>query len=80
LIYLNEKQQVIYLTEHFPRFHIAPLIIEAASVLEMPTHTIYSSQTSTGDQLVICEPDEIQCRLDEYAAGEVEIDARRSYG
>lgn len=63
LIYLDDKQQVIYVTEHFPRFRIAPLRMNAASVLEMPTHTIYSSQTHAGDQLVICRADEIESRL-----------------
>lgn len=63
LIYLDDKQQVIYLTEHFPRFRIAPLKINAASVLELPTHTIYSSLTRTGDQLVICQAEEMESRL-----------------
>ena len=44
-------------------FRISPLIAQAASVLELPTHTIYSSQTQPGDQLVICVAEEngIQC-------------------
>lgn len=63
LIYLNEKQEVIYLKEHFPRFRIGPLRIQAASVLELPTHTIYSSQTRLGDRLLICEAEEMQRRL-----------------
>ena len=60
LIYLDESQKVIHAIEHFPRFRIAPLRIQAASVLELPTHTIYSSQTQTGDQLIICAVDEIE--------------------
>jgi uncharacterized protein len=63
LIYLDEKFRVVYVTEHFPRFKVAPLRIRAASVLELPTHTIYSSQTQPGDQLVICLADEIEDRL-----------------
>jgi uncharacterized membrane protein (UPF0127 family) len=63
LIYLDENLRVIYVTEHFPRFKVAPLRIRAASVLELPTHTIYSSQTQSGDQLVICLADEIEDRL-----------------
>lgn len=69
LIYLDEKFCVIYVTEHFPRFRVAPLRIHAASVLELPTHTIYSSQTQPGDQLVICAPDEIEDRLMQEAPG-----------
>lgn len=63
LVYLDENLRVIYVTEHFPRFKVAPLRIRAASVLELPTHTIYSSQTQPGDQLVICAADEIENRL-----------------
>lgn len=63
LIYLDEHLRVVYVTEHFPRFNVAPLRIRAASVLELPIHTIYSSQTQPGDQLVICVADEIEERL-----------------
>lgn len=63
LIYLDENQRVIHAIEHFPRFRIAPLRIQAASVLELPTHTIYSSQTQAGDQLIICAPEEMEIRL-----------------
>jgi uncharacterized membrane protein (UPF0127 family) len=63
LIYLDENYRVVYVTEHFPRFRVGPLRFHAASVLELPTHTIYSSQTQEGDQLVICMADEIEERL-----------------
>jgi hypothetical protein len=32
-------------------------------VLELPTHTIYSSQTQMGDQLVICAAEEMEQHL-----------------
>ncbi len=67
LIYLDENHRVVYVTEHFPRFKIGPLKLHAASVLELPTHTIYSSQTQVGDQLVICAADEIEERLTQTA-------------
>jgi uncharacterized membrane protein (UPF0127 family) len=63
LIYLDENLRVIHLIEYFPRFRIAPLRTRAASVLELPTHTIYSSQTQPGDQLVICAVEEMENRL-----------------
>src|SRR5277367_1069976 len=59
LIYLDENLQVIHLEEYFPTFRIAPLRRQAESVLELPTHTIYSSETQVGDQLVICVADEM---------------------
>lgn len=67
LIYLDERQRVLHQIEYFPRFRIAPLRTQAASVLELPTHTIYSSQTQPGDQLVICPADEMEYRLSRTA-------------
>jgi len=67
LIYLDESYQVIHLIEYFPTFRIAPLRVHAASVLEMSPHTIYSSQTQTGDQLVICAAEEMVGRLSSLA-------------
>jgi uncharacterized protein len=63
LIYLDENYRVIHLVEYFPTFRIAPLMTQAESVLELPTHTIYSSQTQLGDQLVICVADEMNSWL-----------------
>jgi len=63
LIYLNESQEVIDAIEYFPTFRIAPLRIRAASVLELPQHTIYSSQTQKGDRILICTPEEMEVRL-----------------
>lgn len=63
LIYLDEMYRVIHLIEYFPTFRIAPLRIKAASVLEMAAHTIYSSQTQKGDQLLICKAEEMVSRL-----------------
>lgn len=63
LIYLDENYRVIHLVEHFPSFRIGPFITNAESVLELPTHTIYSSHTQTGDQLVICVAEDLKRRL-----------------
>jgi uncharacterized membrane protein (UPF0127 family) len=63
LVYLDEDHKVIHVVESFPTFRISPLITQAASVLELPTHTIYSSQTQPGDQLVICVAEEMEQRL-----------------
>lgn len=63
LIYLDENYRIIHTIESFPRFRIAPLKVQAASVLEMRVHTIYSSQTQVGDQLLICEAEEIENRF-----------------
>ncbi len=60
LIYLDEDRRVVHQIEYFPRFRIAPLRIHATSVLELPTHTIYSSQTQPGDQLLICPAEQME--------------------
>jgi uncharacterized membrane protein (UPF0127 family) len=63
LIYLDENNRVLHVVEHFPRFRISPLRTQSSSVLELPTHAIYSSQTQPGDQLVICPAEELEYRL-----------------
>lgn len=63
LVYLNHKHRVVELIETFPPFRIAPLRMQAASVLELRTHVIFSSQTQVGDQLVICAAEEIGAML-----------------
>ncbi len=60
LIYLDKEHRVIHLVEHFPTFRIAPLRIQADSVLELAAHSIYSTQTQVGDHLLICVADEIE--------------------
>jgi Uncharacterized ACR, COG1430. len=63
LIYLDENKRVIHLEESFPSFRIGPLKTHAESVLELPTHTIYSSHTQQGDQLVICVAEDLKLKL-----------------
>jgi uncharacterized membrane protein (UPF0127 family) len=63
LIYLDENHRVIHLMEYFPSFRIGPLKTNAESVLELPTHTIYSSHTQIGDQLVICVAEDLKRKL-----------------
>jgi uncharacterized membrane protein (UPF0127 family) len=63
LVYLDEMHRVVHLIEHFPTFRVAPFKPQAASVLQLPTHTIYPSQTQVGDQLLICPAEEMEFRL-----------------
>ena len=63
LIYLDENHKVVHVVETFPTFRIAPVRADAASVLALPVHTIYSSQTQNGHQLVICAAEEMEFRL-----------------
>ena len=76
LIYLDANLRVIHLVEFLPSFRIAPLKIQAASVLELPTHTIYSSQTQPGDQLVICVAEDMHERLNSVKTMHVQGELR----
>jgi uncharacterized membrane protein (UPF0127 family) len=79
LIYLDENHQVIHVIEHFPRFRISPLKTQATSVLELPTHAIYTSQTQPGDQLLICVAEEMESRINRESAAQLESQAQE-YG
>lgn len=68
LIYLDGDCRVIEVVESFPTFHVTPSSPHAASVLALPTHSIYSSQTQPGDQLVLCAAEEMQQRLEPFSA------------
>lgn len=63
LVYLDKNHRAVHVVESFPRFRIAPLKSEAASLVALPAHTIYASQTQRGNQLVICVADEMEFRL-----------------
>jgi uncharacterized membrane protein (UPF0127 family) len=63
LIYLDASDRVIHLVEHLNPFRIAPFLLKSSSILELPPHTIYSSQTHVGDQLLICAPEEMEAYL-----------------
>jgi uncharacterized membrane protein (UPF0127 family) len=77
LVYLDDNHRVVHLIEHFPRFRIAPLRTQASSVLELPTHTIYSSQTQPGDQLLICPVEEIANRFNKGSVGQIKSQTQR---
>jgi len=63
LIYLDAQNRVIHVVEHLSPFRIAPIRLKSSGVLELPPHTIYSSQTHVGDQLLICPPEEMEAYL-----------------
>ena len=65
LIYLDSERRVIHLIESFASFRIGPIRRRCSSVLELPTRTIYSSQTQVGDELLICSPEEMERYLEE---------------
>ncbi len=64
LVYLDNNYRVIQEIESFLTSSAEALRDEAASALVLPAHTIYSSQTQPGDQMVICVADEMERRLE----------------
>jgi hypothetical protein len=60
LVYLDEKHRVIEIVENFPTFQASPMSPRAATVLALPAHSIYWSQTQRGDQLMLCGAEEMQ--------------------
>ena len=60
LIYLDAANRVIHLVEHLGPFRISPIRIRCASILELHSRTIYSSNTQIGDELLICTPEEVK--------------------
>jgi hypothetical protein len=64
LLYLDQEGRVIDVVESYPVFRANASTPQPASVLALPTHSIYSSQTQIGDQLVLCVAEEMQQRLE----------------
>lgn len=60
LIYLDADHRVLHTVESLGSFRIGPIRRRCSSVLELPTRTIYSSQTQVGDELLICSAEEME--------------------
>jgi hypothetical protein len=67
LVYLDEDCRVIEVVESFPTFRVTASSPAAASVLALPAHSIYSSQTQPNDQLVLCLAEEMEGRLERFS-------------
>jgi hypothetical protein len=65
LLYLDEECRVLDAVEFFPTFRVSPSSPTAASVLALPSHSIFSSQTQRGDRLVVCPAEEMEWRLEQ---------------
>jgi uncharacterized membrane protein (UPF0127 family) len=53
LIFLGREKEVVHVEEYVRPFRISRVSLKAASVLELPPHTIYRTGTKVGDQLEI---------------------------
>lgn len=66
LLYLDQENRVVDVVESYPVFRANPSTPQPVSVLALPTHSIYSTQTQAGDQLVLCAAEEMQERLENF--------------
>jgi hypothetical protein len=49
VVYLNAKQEVVYLQQDLKPWRMAPIRLAAASVVELPSGTIEQTHTGVGD-------------------------------
>ena len=63
VVYLDASSRVIHLVERLGPFRIGPLRRRARSVLELPTASVFCSNTKIRDQFVICSPEELAAHL-----------------
>jgi uncharacterized membrane protein (UPF0127 family) len=82
LVYLDEGNKVMHVIESLPPRRFAHFRGQAASVLALPPGTVQSSQTQTGNQILVCEAEEMVFRLratpkaDAPAAAPVRVNRR----
>jgi uncharacterized membrane protein (UPF0127 family) len=53
VIYLDREHKVVHLEHDLHPWHFAPVRLQAASVLELPSQTIAQTQTAIGDKIEI---------------------------
>ncbi len=53
LVFLDKHHKVVDIEEHVRPFRISKVSFRADSVLELPAHTVFRTETHVGDQLEI---------------------------
>jgi uncharacterized membrane protein (UPF0127 family) len=53
LVFLDRNHMVVDVEEHVRPFRISKVSFKAESVLELPVHTVFRTETRAGDQLEI---------------------------
>ena len=53
LVFLDRNHKVVDVEEHVRPFRISKVSFKAESVLELPAHTVFRTETRVGDQLEI---------------------------
>lgn len=63
VIYLDADNRVLLTVENLATFRIAPVKSRCRSVLQLAARTVHASGTLSGDQLLICSPEDIETCL-----------------
>ena len=66
LIYLDVSCRVLAVVDLFPAYRVSPSIPPAASVLALPTDSIFSSGTQAGDQVGFCLAEDVERELAQH--------------
>jgi uncharacterized protein len=53
VVYLDRDFRVVKLEENVRPWRVTPVIVESATVLELPAHTVFNTGTKVGDVLEI---------------------------
>jgi uncharacterized protein len=53
VIYLDAQHRVVHVEENVKPWRLTPVLTEAATVLELPSRTVWHSGTQVGDELEI---------------------------
>ena len=53
VIYLDEEHRVIHIEENVRPWRVTPVRIDANTVIEVPSHTVWATGTEIGDQIEI---------------------------
>jgi len=64
LVFLDRNNRVLAVVESFPVSQETSPNLPVGTVLALPSQTIASSGTLTGDQLILCSPQKMKLRLD----------------
>jgi uncharacterized membrane protein (UPF0127 family) len=56
VVYLSPDNQVLHVEENVRPWSMTPIITEAASVLELPAHTVFQTGTAVGDHIELHLP------------------------
>jgi hypothetical protein len=76
LVYLDSAHRVVHAFESFPALRAFPLRPDAETLLALPAHSISSSRTQVGNQLLICAAGEMEHRLRNLLRAEAEKQKR----